>query len=68
MTLEQGLESQIDTFQRVKRGKGIPDDGEICREAGLEVGKAGGGGEDGQEVCSAEHGSAMKGGGRVEGM
>lgn len=32
------------------------------------VGKAGGGEEDGQEVCSAEHGSAMKGGGRVEGM
>lgn len=32
------------------------------------MGKAGRGGEDGQEVCAAEHGSVMKGVGRVEGM
>lgn len=53
----------------MRRGKGIPDDGDTCGEAGLEVGKAGGGGKDGQEVCVAEYdGLAMKAGGRVEGM
>lgn len=52
----------------MRKGKNIPDEGNICGKPGLEVGKAGGGGEDGQEVCATEHNdSAMKGGGRVEG-